>query len=181
MPVPPLRSALPLLRRTTAKHRHTLAVVAAGCALASAGTVLATASAQAADPAHPAKSPSASPTPTATATPTTCSDATLQGTYLYSANGYQIYNGTAIPNAYAGSDHFDGAGAITGTATYSSDGAISPRTGYTGTYTISADCTGVISLSDGITMEIYVAASGTSFTTLRTDDQYVLAVTEQRV
>jgi hypothetical protein len=139
------------------------------CALAAAGsTLLVTGSAQASDPTEPAHSSS-------------CDLATLQGTYLFEGTGASVSGTTSTPTAFAGSEHFNGAGAVTGSSTFSSGGTIFPRSAFTGTYTLTAGCTGTLTIGTTLHFDIYAAPSGNRFTYVQTDPGSVSATTETRV
>jgi hypothetical protein len=147
---------------------HGRAVVGGGavCALATVATLLVTGSAQASDPTPPTASPS-------------CDLATLKGTYLFEGNG-ALVSGTTT-TAFAGIEHFNGAGAVTGSSTFSSGGTIFPRSAFTGTYTLTAGCTGTLTIGTTLHFDIYVAPSGDKFTYIQTDPGSVSAATETRV
>jgi hypothetical protein len=149
-------------------HRRSIALAGAGCALAAAATLVVTGSAQA-----------TSPTPPATAA--VCSPTTLQGTYLFEGNGASVAGTTTTPTAFAGSEHFNGAGAVAGSSTFSSGGAIFPRSPFTGTYTLAANCTGTLTIGTSLHFDLYVAPSGDRFTSVQTDPGSVSAATETRV
>jgi hypothetical protein len=156
------------LRCPARSHRRAVVVGAAVCALAAAGTLLVTGSAQASDPTPSAHSSS-------------CDLATLKGTYLFEGNGASVSGTTTTPTAFAGSEHFNGAGAVTGSSTFSSGGTIVPRSTFTGSYTLAPDCTGTLTIGTSLHFDIYVAPSGDKFTYVQTDPSSVSAATETRV
>lgn len=156
------------LLRQARSHRRTVALAGGVCALAAAGTVLVTGSAQASSPTPPAH-------------PTSCDLATLKGTYLFEGNGASVSGTATTPTAFAGSEHFNGAGALAGSSTFSSGGTIFPRSPFTGTYTLTADCTGTLTIGTTLHFDIYVAPSGDRFTYVQTDPGSVSAATETRV
>ena len=148
-------------------HRRTAVLGSAVCALAAAGTLLVTGSAQASGPTEPAHS-------------SACDLTTLKGTYLFEGTGASV-SGTTTPTAFAGSEHFSGTGAVTGSSTFSSGGTIFPRSPFTGTYTLTADCTGTLTIGTTLHFDIYVAPSGEKVTYVQTDPGSVSAATETRV
>ncbi|HEY6423992.1 MAG TPA: hypothetical protein VIY28_12240 [Pseudonocardiaceae bacterium] len=156
------------LLRQARSHRRTAVLGGAVCALAAVATLLVTGSAQASDPTPPTASPS-------------CELATLKGTYLFEGNGASVSGTTTTPTAFAGSEHFNGAGAVTGSSTFSSGGTIFPRSAFTGTYTLTAGCTGTLTIGTTLHFDIYVASSGDKFTYVQTDPGSVSAATETRV
>ena len=156
------------LVRPTRSHRRTVALAGAGCALAAAATLVVTGSASATGPTPPAN-------------PHSCDLATLQGTYLFEGNGASVSGTTTTPTAFAGSEHFNGAGAVTGSSTFSSGGTIVPRSSFIGTYTLNTDCTGTLTIGTSLHFDLYVAPSGDRFTYVQTDHGSVSAATETRV
>lgn len=156
------------LLRQARSHRRAGVLGSAVCALAAAGTLLMTGSAQATDPAAPANASS-------------CGLATLKGTYLFEGTGASVSGTTTTPTAFAGSEHFNGAGAVTGSSTFSSGGTIFPRSTFTGTYTLTPGCTGTLTIGTTLHFDIYAAPSGNSFTYVQTDPGSVSATTETRV
>lgn len=155
------------LHRARGGAGRRVAILVAAGALGVAGTLVLTGS-------------SAAQVPTATS----CSNATLHGQYLFAGDGWQVASATT-PLAFAGSERFDGAGAVSGIATNSSNGVISPASSFTGSYTVAANCTGklTINVAPGVAVhfDLYVAPSGDQFTYIQTDPGSVSATTEHRV
>ena len=84
--------------------------------------------------------------PTAKADDKGCSNATLKGTFAYTASGFiTAPPAMAGPFAGVGTQTFDGNGGTTATATLSQNGNILPVT-ITGTYTVNPDCTGTFTI-----------------------------------
>jgi hypothetical protein len=146
-------------------HRRVIAAGAAACALAAIGALAVTIPAQATGPS---------------ASRSACRTATLKGTYLFAGNGWTVSHGKATPTAFAGSEHFNGAGRVAGSSTFSSDGTIFPRSAFTGTYTVSAGCTGTLTIGTTLHFDLYLARSGAMFTYVQTDPGSVSATTENR-
>jgi len=156
-----------LLLRKAWLHRRVVAAGASACALAAAGALVVTSPAQATGRPAPAGRSS-------------CSAATLKGTYLFAGSGLTVSGGKTIPSAFAGSEHFNGAGQVAGSSTFSSNGTIVPRSTFTGTYTVSAGCTGTLTIGTTLHFDLYLAPSGVMFTYLQTDPGSVSATTENR-
>ena len=80
-----------------------------------------------------------------------CSVATLSGSYAVSQSGFtpKKLNGNQLPVADVGVFTFDGAGNTSLTYTDVFNGVISTGLTGTGTYTVSSDCTGSITLTTG--------------------------------
>jgi hypothetical protein len=79
---------------------------------------------------------------------TSCTDLSLQGGYGFTATGSDVTpQGTFLASA-VGQLLFDGSGHVTGKFTTSENGTLVSLTG-TGSYMVSTDCSGMISLSFG--------------------------------
>jgi hypothetical protein len=93
-----------------------------------------------------------------------CSDATLQGLYVFSASGYSIVAGVAQPRAVVEFIRFNGDGTLSNPAvTVSVNGTITRGGGPlpAGTYSIGPDCTGSLAFGPpGPTFDLYAAPSG---------------------
>jgi hypothetical protein len=85
--------------------------------------------------------------PTAKADDRGCSNASLIGTFAYTATGSIVKAPAPVgPEAEVGTQTFDGKGATTGAATLvDATGAVHQLT-ITGTYTVNPDCTGTFTL-----------------------------------
>jgi len=90
-----------------------------------------------------------------------CTDFSLRGTYLYSANGFfatisgllQPF-GSYTPFAFSGAISFDGRGHLTGWDTVSLGGSIAPRT-YSGTYHVNPDCSATSEFIDSMGHDLH--------------------------
>jgi len=158
-----------------AAGRRATVVVASICALGASGV----AAAAPAGASRVTVVAQAGPTPSASAA--ACGLGTLHGTYLYAGSGSDVSGSTASPIAFAGSEVYSGTGQVSGSSTNSSGGKITPRSAYTGTYTLGADCFGTLTIGTSLKFDIYVAPSGNTFTYVETDAGSVSAVTESRV
>ena len=80
-----------------------------------------------------------------------CSVATLRGNYAfyYLGNLTDPNTGAVTPFDAVGVFTFDGAGNVSGTFTLAANGTITTGNPYTATYTVNADCTGVINGTNG--------------------------------
>jgi hypothetical protein len=104
-----------------------------------------------------------------------CSVATLRGSYLFAANGYNIVGGIAQPKAIVEVIHFDGNGALTvPAATVSINGTIVHPPPGTGTYTVAPDCSGELTFSSGLTFDLFLAPGGREFSMIQTNPFTVL-------
>jgi hypothetical protein len=87
-----------------------------------------------------------------------CSVRTLNGLYLWTFDGYQNVGGNLVPKAIMQGTRFNGDG-----TTFNAFGTVNiggfliiDATGGVGTYTVAADCTGTISITDGPSFNMYV-------------------------
>ena len=76
----------------------------------------------------------------------TCNARTLRGVYQFTAAGFNIVNGVALPKAIIETLVFDGRGGVlTPEVSISFNGnIIQPPQGNPGVYTVDSDCTGTI-------------------------------------
>ncbi len=91
---------------------------------------------------------------------TTCSLATLEGSYIYWAQGYLDKE----PYASAGTMSFDGKGRVTLQYTRSLE---RKQLTSKGTYTVTENCSGTMQLETGTINQFYLAPSGNSFKWVR--------------
>ena len=87
-----------------------------------------------------------------------CSVDTLRGLYLWTFDGYATFGTNLIPKAVMQGLQFNGDG-----TTYNPFGTVNiggtiiiDATGGVGTYTVAADCTGTISITNGPSFNMYV-------------------------
>jgi hypothetical protein len=87
-----------------------------------------------------------------------CSVGMLRGLYLWTWDGYQNVGGNLVPKAIMQGLRFNGDG-----TTFNPFGTVNiggfiiiDATGGVGTYTVAADCTGTLSITDGPSFNIYV-------------------------
>jgi hypothetical protein len=113
-----------------------------------------------------------------------CSLATLQGTYIFAAEGFNIENGTPSPIAYAGQEVYNGDGTMTGVYSVSTNGTITRNIPYTGTYTLNEDCTGTLTTTEELGTfhyDQFVGPKGDEFSWVATDPGIVVSGFERRV
>ena len=93
-----------------------------------------------------------------------CSQATLEGLYVFSASGFSIVAGVAQPRALTEFIRFNGDGTLSVPAvTLSINGAIfrGGGPGIAGTYSVASDCTGMVAFGPpGPTFDLYVTPGG---------------------
>jgi hypothetical protein len=111
-----------------------------------------------------------------------CSEATLDGTYLFADQGFVIKDNKKVPFAASGYEVYDGNGHTKGVSTTNVDGKVSSKETFSGTYTVKANCTGSSTYTDGTRYDDYIAPDGSKLTYVQTKpSKWVLAGDEQRV
>jgi hypothetical protein len=100
---------------------------------------------------------------------TNCTAETISGPYGYAISGWTYdSSGTGWPYAESGKVVADGAGGLSLHATGSQTGKIATGSS-SGNYSISSDCTGTATLSNGANLNIAVVASGHQILFVQTD------------
>jgi hypothetical protein len=89
-----------------------------------------------------------------------CSEATLNGTYLFAHDGVKIEGKDQMPFANAGYDVFDGNGKVETVVSGNANGEITRKEHVSGTYTVKADCTGTAYGA----FDLFIAPDGSMFT-----------------
>ena len=89
-----------------------------------------------------------------------CSEATLDGKYLFSYDGYELKGNKKIPFAQAGYEVYDGNGHVKGVYSGNFGGEIVRKQPFRGTYTVNADCTGTVRYTDGTVYDQYISPDG---------------------
>ena len=93
-----------------------------------------------------------------------CSDATLQGTYLFAQDGVDVTGNDQVPFALAGYEVFDGNGKVNTVFSANLNGKIIRNETLTGTYSVKADCTSTVSYADGTRYDQFIAPDGSQLT-----------------
>ena len=110
-----------------------------------------------------------------------CSEATLDGTYLFAYDGFVIKGNEKVPFASSGYEVYDGNGHVKGVATTNENGKVTRKEPFSGTYTVKADCTGTSTYTDGTRYDSFIAPDGSTFTFVQTHPpEFVAAGVEQR-
>jgi hypothetical protein len=111
-----------------------------------------------------------------------CSEATLDGTYLFADSGFVIKDNEKVPFASSGYEVYDGNGHVKGVSTTNVNGKVSSKETFSGTYTVKANCTGSSTYSDGSRYDDYIAPDGSMLTFVQTKpSKWVLAGDEHQV
>jgi len=86
-----------------------------------------------------------------------CSVSMLRGLYLWTLDGYQNFGGNPVPKDLLEGIHFNGDGTLSVPfGTVNIGGNVIDVSGSVGTYTVAADCTGSMSITNGPNFNIYV-------------------------
>ena len=110
-----------------------------------------------------------------------CSEATLDGRYLFAADGVEIKGDEQSPFAYAGYEVFDGNGKVNQVFSANVNGKITRNESISGTYTVKADCTGTATYADGTRFDQFMAPDGNKLTFVQTHPKrFVTAAFEPR-
>jgi hypothetical protein len=91
-----------------------------------------------------------------------CSEATLDGRYLFAADGVEIKGNDQLPFAYAGYEVFDGNGKVKAVFSVNVNGNIIRNESISGTYSVKADCTSTATYADGTRYDQFLAPDGVS-------------------
>jgi hypothetical protein len=111
-----------------------------------------------------------------------CSEATLDGRYLFAADGVQIKGNDQLPFAYAGYEVFDGNGKVNQVFSANLNGKITRNESLSGTYSVKADCTSTATYADGTRFDQFIAPDGSKLTFVQTHPKgFVTASFEPRV
>ena len=111
-----------------------------------------------------------------------CSEATLDGRYLFAFDGHITKGKDQGPFAVAGYQVFDGNGKSKGVSSFSVNGKITENEPFSSTYKVKADCTGTQVVEAGITTEydLFIAPDGSMYTFVQTDPGTVASGFEPR-
>jgi hypothetical protein len=95
-----------------------------------------------------------------------CSEATLDGTYLFAADGFDLKGNEQTPFATAGYEVYDGNGKVTGVQSGNFGGKVFRHGRFSGTYTVKADCTAIVTYNGGdpAVYDQFLAPDGSQFT-----------------
>src|SRR5829696_3990143 len=112
-----------------------------------------------------------------------CSEATLDGTYLFAQNGVEIKGNDQRPFALAGYEVFDGNGKVKGIQSGNFNGETFRNDRFSGTYMVKANCTGTVTFKDGAATQgdVFIAPDGSMFAFVRTTPEDVAAGIDPQV
>ncbi len=110
-----------------------------------------------------------------------CSEATLDGRYLFGYDGFVIKGNDQVPFALSGYEVYYGNGHVKGVASTNVNGKVTRNEPFSGTYTVKADCTGTVTYTDGTQFDQFIAPDGSMFTFVQTKpSEFVTAGFEQQ-
>jgi hypothetical protein len=111
-----------------------------------------------------------------------CDVGTLRGTYLGANDGVVTGGADKGPFAAAEFQWFDGNGNTEGVFSANYSRNITRKAEFSGTYTVNADCTGIVTLTDDTQYDLFIDPDGSKFAWVQTyPPQYVVSGVEQRV
>jgi hypothetical protein len=95
-----------------------------------------------------------------------CSEATLDGTYLFAEDGFTLKGNDQTPFAIAGYEVYDGNGKVRGIQSGNFGGKVIRHERFSGTYTVKADCTSTVTYNGGepFVYDQFLAPDGSQFT-----------------
>jgi hypothetical protein len=105
-----------------------------------------------------------------------CGLATLYGEYVFSATGFTMPAGTALPKAVTEIIRFNGDGTLSVVASSRSINGVAARgaPGGVGTYTLAPTCVGTLQFVGGPGFDVFVAPKGGNFWMIQSDQNNVL-------
>jgi hypothetical protein len=115
-----------------------------------------------------------------------CSEATLDGTYLFAEDGVEIKGNEQDPFAVAGYEVYNSNGKVRGVASENIGGEVSRKGAFTGTYSVKADCTGTLTYPGGgqegtVQYDLFLDPDGSKFTLLQVKpSEFVTSSVEER-
>jgi hypothetical protein len=116
-----------------------------------------------------------------------CSEATLDGRYLFAYDGFKVQGNAQVPFAVAGYQESNGNGNLKGVASVNFNGQIASKEPFSGKYTVAADCTSTVTLTDDAQFDQFIAPDGSKLTFVQTKPKsyvasgFALRGTAQRV
>jgi hypothetical protein len=93
-----------------------------------------------------------------------CSEATLDGRYLFAEDGVILKGNDQRPFALAGYEVYNGNGEVRGVQTGNFGGELSRKEPFTGTYTVKPDCTATVTYAGDEQFDLFLDPDGSKFT-----------------
>jgi hypothetical protein len=92
-----------------------------------------------------------------------CSKATLEGTYLFAQDGVSVKGKDQVPFAFAGMENYDGNGKVKAVVSANFNGDVARHQSIPGTYSVKADCTGIVTYGPTEALDLFIAPDGSMF------------------
>lgn len=106
-----------------------------------------------------------------------CGPEILNGSYVFTASGFNIIGGVPQPKAILEGIDFNGDGTLVSPfATVSLNGVIIRSSGSVGTYTVEANCQGTLTFTNGPSFDIFVGRKAKQLWMIQTGPDAVPAV-----
>ncbi len=115
--------------------------------------------------------------PVAFAEQSSCSNKTLEGSYLGSASGFKGKAPNYTPVAYAGFDYYDGNGRTAFVSKYADGTELRVK----GVYHVTKDCRAEVTFENGIKNTVFIAPSGEEFVYVIVGGPEIIATHMQRI
>jgi hypothetical protein len=95
-----------------------------------------------------------------------CSEATLDGTYLFAEDGFIVTGNDQVPFALAGYQVYNGKGEVRGVQSGNFGGEVVRKERFTGTYTVKPDCTATVTYNgaEPFVFDLFLDPDGSKFT-----------------
>ena len=112
-----------------------------------------------------------------------CTLKTLRGSYVFSANGYNLVSGVPQPKTIVEVIDFNGDGTLSVPAATRSVNGVIARTppGGTGSYTVDVGCKGTIAFTGGPSFDIFISPKGEMLWMIQTNSDTVFQGPATRV
>jgi len=93
----------------------------------------------------------------------------LRGLYLWTFDGFQYFGGNPVPKTLIAGIQFNGNGTFTGPFGEVNIGGVPhDGSGFVGTYTVNADCTGTMQVTGGTSFYMFVGSDGKQLSIMQT-------------
>ena len=109
-----------------------------------------------------------------------CSEATLDGTYLFAEDGVLLTDNDQVPFALAGYQVYNGNGKVKGVQSGNFGEEIVRNERFSGTYTVRADCTGTLTFEDDTRFDLFIAPDGSKFMFVQTKPSELVAARDNQ-
>ncbi len=101
--------------------------------------------------------------------PHSCNAGMLRGLYLWTFDGFQYFGGNPVPKTLIAGIQFNGNGTFTGPFGEVNIGGVPhDGSGFVGTYTVNADCTGTMQVTGGTSFYMFVGSDGKQLSIMQT-------------